>query len=229
MDVGRLLDVVAQRLQARVGRGLVELLALGVGGLRDLVELLVALRLDLRRRLLVGLVGRHALGLELLRDLRLLGIGLLVGLLLVGLLGRVELVEVGLVGLGGLLREVDADQQRAVGADAEALGHEVVGLARVGVVGSAPLSCWPRVRSSTGRASSARITTAPTRQGHGRAATARAQRAQPCGWWSSACVVERQGERVDRVADDREQRRQQRDRRAHRDRDDERGRCSRAW
>ena len=51
LDAGGLLEVVAQVLQARVGRRLLELLALVVGLLLDLVDLLVELRLDLRLRL----------------------------------------------------------------------------------------------------------------------------------------------------------------------------------
>ena len=63
------------------------------------LRLLVELRLDLRLRLLLRLGGRHALGLEARRDLLLLRVGLLLGLLLlVGLL-LVDLVELALVGL----------------------------------------------------------------------------------------------------------------------------------
>ena len=64
----------------------------------------------------------------------LLLLGLLVGLVLVVLLARVDLVDLLLIRLRRLLRQVDADQQRAVGARAEAGGQAVVGPARVGAL-----------------------------------------------------------------------------------------------
>ena len=64
-----LLDVLLEVLQARVGRGLLELLALVLRLLLDLVELLVELRLDLRLACCLRLGGRHALRLELAGDL----------------------------------------------------------------------------------------------------------------------------------------------------------------
>ncbi len=80
VDAGRLLQVVAQVLQPRVGRRLVGLLALVVGLLLDLRRLRVELRLDLRLRLRLGLGGRDALRLEARRGLLLLRVGLLLGL-----------------------------------------------------------------------------------------------------------------------------------------------------
>ena len=125
LDARRLGDVGLEVLEARVGGRLLELLALRLRLLLDLVDLLVEAGLDLRLGLGLRLGGRGALRLELARDLRLFVGRLLVRLvLLVLLLGR-ELVEVRLVGSGRLLGQVDADQQRPVGPRPEA-GREAV-------------------------------------------------------------------------------------------------------
>ena len=73
-----------------------------------------------------------------------------------GLLLLVDLVELALVGLRRLLRHVDADQQRAVRADAEAGRHPVVRAAA------------PRCSSAARRC--------PAGRGRGRAPAARARR-----------------------------------------------------
>ena len=55
--------------------------------------------------------------------------------------------------------------------------------------GFSPASDEPNWRLRTGAASTSRSSTLATTEIQGRAATPRAQRAQPCGWWSSGCVL----------------------------------------
>ncbi len=91
-----------------------------------LLLLLLVAGLDLGLGLLLGLVGRHPLGNELLGDL----VRLLLGLLLLLLLLLLELVELLLVVVRGRI-EGDGDQERSVGTGPEALGERVVGLPRL--------------------------------------------------------------------------------------------------
>ena len=112
---------------------------------------------------------------------------LLLLLVLELLLLLVDLVELLLVGLGGRV-ELHADEQRRVRAGAEALGDPVVRLAGGGALGQLAGVGGAELEVEHGRGQHDRITTRDDIERQGRAATPRAQRAQPCGWWSSGWV-----------------------------------------
>ena len=139
-----LLEVVAQVLQARVGRRLVGLLALVVGLLLDLLGLLVELRLDLRLGLGLRLSGRHALRLELRGDLLLLLVGLLLGLVFWSDSCSSILSSLAWSAFAGCLAMSTLTSSGPLApAPKPAVSPSYAWRASV-LVGSAPLSCWPR-------------------------------------------------------------------------------------
>ena len=197
VDAGRLLEVVAQVLQARVGRRLVGLLALVVGLLLDLLRLRVELRLDLRLRLRLRLGGRDALRLEARCGLLLLLVGLLLGLLLLVCSCWSILSSCSWSAFAGFFdRSTLTSSGPLAPTPNPPVSPSYARRASV-LVGSAPLSCWPRYRSRTGSASATRTTRATSALGSGRRVTNRAHRSQPCGWSSFAVRRWRERERVD--------------------------------
>ena len=151
--------------------------------LRELLLLRLRLLLDLLLRLRLRLIRRHALGDQLLGELLLL-LGLLLLRCFCFLLISSSCFWSGFAGLPSLT--LTSSGPFAPGA--EALGDQVVGLARGRALRQLAVVRRAQVEVSTGSASTTRMATPATSERHGRATTPRAQRAQPCGWWSSGCV-----------------------------------------
>ena len=86
------------------------------------------------------------------------------------------------------LPSLAADQQRPVGAGAEALVDRVVGLARGRGLGQGADVVLAELEVEDGEREDQRTAALATSDRQGRSATPRAQRAQPCGSWSSGWV-----------------------------------------